>query len=1234
MLTRNALLVAVLCSVFSLCPLLYGQANGSFSGTVHDKTGSVIAGAAVKITSRGTGLTRDAKTDGTGYYLVPLLPVGFYTIRVESQGFQTTEQRDLRLQVDEHLEIDFSLNPASVSSTVEVNATEVAVETTNSTLGQVITEQQVADLPLNGRDFVQLATLTPGITQETSTQSFFNGGPSSEVSARGTFSLSAGGSRASSTDWSLDGNDNNELTAGGIAILPSIDAIQEFKVLTYTYSAEYGTRAGPAVLVTTKSGSNQFHGSLFEFFRNTSLDAKSYFSPIKEKFNLNQFGGAVGGPIQKDKTFFFVDYQAKRQRHGIPFLGLVPTQDMITKGDFSKDAFGNPVDPKANPLINPYDPWSASNPATPFQCFVSNGLPVTPNPDGSQTVGPGTTPCRLIPSGLINTVAQNVLKLYPVSNASNATVGYNYTNVPTRKLNEGEFDIRLDHNFSSKDSLFARFSYDQASSFVPGGSPGFAEQGAFSSTQDITNHGRNAVISETHIFSDRNINQVTVGFNRIFNHILSFGDRTCEAQKLGILGADLNSLCGAQPAGIVNQSSKDCISCSMTSIQVLTGYWSLGDRGFAPFQGGTNVYTFSDSFAMIRGKHAIKVGFGFRANQLNARNNVFQDGFFLVGNGGTFTGAGGLYPGDGAADLLLGQVGGAIHDQTYLGATTGRRWKMFRPYVQDDWRVTPDLTLNLGFAWSLVTPISEARNRQANFIFAGGGALNGKYLVAGPPVPGCTTCVRSDPQVGIQFDKTALEPRIGLAWKVLGSQNTAFRAGYAIFHDGSWNQGAQGLWMNPPYLAESDNFNYFPASQFSAGIPCPAFNTTNPCGVARAFLPFLPPFSSFNPDTFQGTRQWQNTNFKQGRVQQFNFNLERQLPGQVVLTAGYAGSRSHHILISGLNLNLNSPSACNGGANGYFLGCGPGGAPFAVPYASAFTFVGNFNDAGNATYNSFLLKAETKSARHGLYALVGYTYSHTYDSGMADNLGTTPGAQYWPLPGTQKADWALSQINLNHQFTASVIYDLPFGKGKAFGGGWSGPVNAVFGNWQVTVIERITSGFPLFVVDSNNGPFSGSGVNFQWNGSSLNRPNQVSDPMKAGIVPANPNPACQVLQSQGGLAADRTHTISSWFNPCAFASVNASTSTVGELGNANRAPVNGPDFVNTDFSLIKNFKLTERMGLNFRAEFFNLFNHAQFGLLGNSLTFMQDINAPSTFAKVDETVHDPRVIQFALRLTF
>src|SRR5580700_827675 len=345
-------------------PLLFGQATGSISGTVTDITGSAVPNAKVTVTAPATGASRSSSTNDSGEYTVPLLGVANYNVQVELQGFQTAKANDIRLQVDEHRELDFKLNPASVQSSVEVNASAVQIQTADATLGQVITTQQVADLPLNGRDFVQLATLTPGVAQETNPNSFFNGGPSSEASARGSYSLSVGGSRANSTDWLLDGNDNNELTSGAISILSSIDSIQEFKVLTYNYSAEWGTRGGPTVLVTTKSGSNQFHGSVFEFLRNTDLDARSYFAASTEKFNLNQFGGSVGGPIKRDKTFFFADYQAKMQRHGIPFTGLVPSVAM-RNGDFTDNAFGNP---RQGLLVNPYVNGAPDNH---FQCDSS-----------------------------------------------------------------------------------------------------------------------------------------------------------------------------------------------------------------------------------------------------------------------------------------------------------------------------------------------------------------------------------------------------------------------------------------------------------------------------------------------------------------------------------------------------------------------------------------------------------------------------------------------------------------------------------------------------------------------------------------------------------------------------------------------------------------------------------------------------------------------------------------------
>ena len=818
-----------------------------------------------------------------------------------------------------------------------------------------------------------------------------------------------------------------------------------------------------------------------------------------------------------------------------------------------------------------------------------------------------------------------MIALYPTPNAIGST-GFNYADQLTRKLNEGTWDVRLDHNFSSADSIFARFSYDQATNFIPGGSPTWSEATAFGSNQFINNHGRNLALSETHVFSPNTINQFNAGFSRIFNHILSFGTGTCEASIIGIPGANLGSKCDpftGYPAGL-NQASNDCVGCGMTSFS-MSSYFSVGDRGYAPYQGGTNVYSVSDTLDVIRGKHEIRFGVVYRANEMNVRNNASQDG--LVSESGAFTG-------DDVADVLVGEIGVfAAHDQTFLGATVGRRWKLVRPFVQDNWRVTNNLTVNLGLAWAGVTPETEVQNRQANFDVP---SLTW-FVPKGSP-GGCSpvilpfACTVSDGRLGIQFDKTAFEPRIGLAWKPMGSQSTAVRLGYAIFHDSAWNQGGQGLWQNPPYYAEVDppTFSYVygnPVGSLSDGFLLNAAQAPSTLAVPGGFIYNAP----VNPDNYTGTLQSMNRNFKQGIVQQFNLNVERQLPGNIVLTAGYAGSRSAHILVSQVNENIGSPLACPGTGftvAGYTLGCGRNliipqdswlGAPFQV--------VDSNNSVGAARYDSLQIKAETKSTRHGIYALLGYTYARNFDSGLTDGLGTNAGAIFWPLPGTQKLDWGLSQLNLNNTFTASVLYDLPFGKGKHFGSNWNSATNGILGNWEINLIERAQSGFPLFVVDSaNTGPTFGgapapgnTGQYLNYDFLSLNRPVLVGDPNRGGNEDGQTDCPTQV------------HTIQNWLNPCAFAHAIG-----GEIGTAPRAPAYGPRFVNTDFSIIKDFPLPfrEAMKLQFRAEFFNLFNHPQFFIGGLTGVGLQDINSPSTFGVLNQQVNNPRLIQFALRLNF
>jgi len=1172
----------LLCGVFVLTLALassaWGQATGSFSGTVTDKSGSVISGASVTATSQGTGISRTAKTDDAGHYLIPLMPVAIYTLRVEFQGFQPAERKDLRLQVDEQRELDFALAPASVTTSVEVLATEVAVETTNPTLGQVITAQQVAQLPLNGRDFVQLATLTPGATAESNPNSFFTGGADSEVAARGSFSLSVGGSRPNSTDWILDGVDNNELTAGGIGTFSSIDDIEEFKVLTYNYSAQYGTRAGPTVLVTTKSGTNDFHGSLFEFLRNTALDAKSFFATSAEKFNLNQFGGSIGGPIRKGKTFFFVDGEQKDQLHGITFTGLVPSGAMHTSAaqpyaDFSHDPFGAVVSPTS--ITNPYTG------GTPFQCTGSaSGPPTAVNSNGSQV--PGVN-CAKIPAALVNPLGAALVNLYPSPNANNAAAGYNFVSEPVRKLDETKFDIRMDHTLTANDNLFARFSYDDAVSYVPGGfAGGFAEASAFGSNQGIINHARNIAIGETHVFSPTTVNQASFGYNRIFDYITSQGTGTCSSANLagiGIPGANLG--CTGTPGS--EKCTPGAYSCGLVSVLLVGGFWSLGDRGYTPFQGGTNVFSFGDSLDLNRGKHDLHVGIDLRANQMNVGTEAFQDGFWIPL---------GFFSGNPEADLTLGYVNISEHDQTFNGPVTGRRWKIIRPFVQDDWRLTKDLTLNIGLAYDMSTPITEVGGRQADYIpptiATGSFASTGELLVSNQNGIGSSA--------GVHMDWTALEPRIGAAYKLLGSDKTVLRGGFSIYHDSAWSQGAQGLWQNPPFFAEGDIFQFggCPAATPSGNTPA--------CGAGGTVSSISSGFPIFNtPPTlssFTGTYFYQPQDFRRGRVLQYNGNVERQLPGNIVLTVGYAGSHGTHILVGGNAIDTNGPSGCVAGGT-YTLGCAAGGAPFVSPYTPPnFNAILEFGDLGKTTYNSLQIKAETKSARHGLYALIAYTYSNTYDNGLSDGLGSELSAPYFPLPNWQKLDWAPSQIDLKHNFTASVIYDLPFGRGKMYGNDWNNLTESLLGGWQVTLIEKISSGFAFPLIDNNN--TSGVSFNTGGNGNAFERPDQV----------AGCNPYANQTELQ-------------YINKACF-----TQPAPGHLGNANRVPVFGPDFVNTDFSVIKQFKLPwENMGLNFRAEFFNLFNHAQFGLPIND-------SSAAGFGAVNSTVNNPRLVQFGLKLTF
>jgi Carboxypeptidase regulatory-like domain len=734
-LTYLATSVLFACSIL-LPGLAKAQATGSITGTVSDPVGSIVAGATVTITNVNTNESRVVMANNDGRFTANLLPIGNYKIQVTATSFQNAIRNGILLENQATPEINFTLQPGSVNSTISVEANSVAVETTDSSLSQVVHSQQVSDMPLNGRNFVELATLAPGTSAGNQPNDFFAGGGGSETSIRGSFSLSVGGSRENRTDWLYDGVDNNELTSGGIGIVPSIDALQEFNVLTYNYSVQYGTRAGPTVLLTSKSGTNRFHGTVFDFLRNTDLNASSYFSPVNPEYIRNQFGGSVGGPIRKDKTFFFFDYQGTRSIQGIPSLTQVPTM-LERQGNFTESFPGFPEVPIYDPKTTTIDPVTGFASRTQFQG-------------------------NMIPQPRINAIAQKMLNYFPAPNVT-GVLSANYVDVPNQIYRDNDFDVRVDNVFSAKDRAFVRFSRDQATVYLPSGLPGFgAQPGGYASNQTLADRGRNLAISETHIFSSNVINQLTVGYNRIFDHITSFGDGTDWSSQLGIPNANLGTY----------------LSSGLLNTQFNEGYWGLGDRGFSPIQDGTNVYQYSDDFEWVRGSHSFSIGMGTRFMQLNEMGNAFPmgemgfDNFFTAGfANGAFNAA----SGNPVASFLLGIPGSGEHDVSFSGDVSGRRWKEFRPYVQDSWKLKQNLTVQLGLAWNYTTPVVESQNRLSNFDFP-----TGQLLIAG---------VNSSKSAGIQQYYSGFEPRIGVNYSPFSSKN-AIRAGYAILHDAGWNLGA------------------------------------------------------------------------------------------------------------------------------------------------------------------------------------------------------------------------------------------------------------------------------------------------------------------------------------------------------------------------------------------------------------------------------------------------------------
>lgn len=822
------------CKFVVICaflPLLWGQKDtGSIVGTVTDPSGAVAPGASVKIKNTLTGINFNTVTNESGRYAAPALRVGDYEVAVEAAGFKKAVQSGIALLVNQTMVVDFTLEVGQITEITEVKASASMLQTQNVVLGDVITEKQVEELPLNGRNFVQLLTLTPGVTPGASSS------PQTQpilTSARGTTAVQINGQNDLATNFLLDGIDNNETTIGGIIIFPPVDAIQEFKVQTAASSSDFGRNGGGQVNVTLKSGTNAFHGNLFEFLRNDRLDAKNFFdlpAAAKPPLRLNQFGLTAGGPIRKDRTFFFGDYQGSRVRQGQTLTLTVPTPG-LRNGDFSE------LD---RPIFDPdsYDP--ATNTRQPF-------------------------PNAKIPAARFSRPAVNLTQIqYALPNRPG--IGNNFTFTPRRPSGSDSFDTKIDHQFARNNYFFARYSWTDfrvgetffAATVLPNQLFGNKEP----LDTDPTNYrNQSLAISDTHTFRPSLLNEFRFGFTRM--------NELSPNRLAGIKAAELAGIRGVNNPNIAFTDGLPQIGIS--------GFSTIGEVTFLPFISRINTFQYIDNLIQVKGRHTLKYGIDVRRRQFNFYQPPAQRGSFSFTGVFTNNPAAPAGSGSGYADFLLG-LPQSSSQEAKTNSFTGQRSTEWSSYVADTWSLTPRLTMDIGFRYELTTPRTEVADRQANFDPSVPG---GAFRVASPDAP-CGRALRCT-------DTRGLAPRLGVAYR-LDSQ-TVVRAAYGIFYDMTGYNGYQGtifsLFQNPPFTVGQNVINSAtdPRNRFEDGFPpLPVV----PVVKGLVYPDAVPGF------TFSG--RLQEYNLRMTYVQNWHFTLEREWKRNVLFGASYVGSKGTRLL--------------------------------------------------------------------------------------------------------------------------------------------------------------------------------------------------------------------------------------------------------------------------------------------------------------------------------------------------
>jgi hypothetical protein len=1148
--------------IHTVSPGLQADVTGSIQGTVTDSSAGVLQNVEVTATNLETNSHDKSRSDASGQYHLLALPVGRYKVEASSPGFQSFLVTGIELTVNEQRRVDITLSVGNVQEQIQVNAAALQVETTSSQLGSVIESKQMTELPLNGRSYIDLLGLQAGVAPVTSGM-VTSRAVSGELAAG---NVSVNGQRETSNAFLVNGGDVSNGRTMGTAIIPNIDSVAEFRLITNSFDAEYGRFSGAIMNAITKSGTNGFHGAGFEFLRNDDLDARNFFDPARGAFKRNQFGYAVGGPILKNKLFWFTDYQGTREVLGISTGNLQVPSVAQRSGDFSAQPNAFMVGGQPATVTGPY--W-AQTLSSRLGYAVANGEPY--GFAGCTSTSNCVFPNNIIPANAFAGTTAPLLKYIPMPNSGTNTLTTSGQNQTTRDDKAGQ---RIDVPGNQKSgSWFIYYMFDDSTVISPlssGSTPGFPT-GTFDRAQQ-------AVLSNIHIFGPTAVNEARVSYTR--NAIETNGAVNGNGVTLSSLGFLENSGLGIFPV-------RDSVP--------RLNFTNFGTGPAGVSSQPANTWALSEAFSKTSGKHSLKFGANWSYLQVNDRNAPGSATF-------TFNGS---ETGSDIADFLLGAPSQYV--QSGVQALDSRT-RYAGVFAQDQWRVTQNLTLNYGLRWEASMPWYDTQNRIETLI-PGEQSIQFPTAPVGWVVPGDPHVPRTlaptdykefGPRVGLAYSPGASE---GLLGKILGGPGkTSIRASFGIFYTAIQDETLFDIVADAPY-------GQFWVSSAPPVMQTPFLTRSDGSSQGGNHFPFTFPtpgqsasldYSQFLPIGGSPGYWYQN---RQPYAEHYNFTLQRSLGSQTVLTLAYVGTEGHRLLTQ-VEANPGNAALClslrGSGVAAGTVQCGPNGENTTYtlpngtkvngtrgPFGNNFTSDSYQINAGNSAYNSAQITVQKRAGDFSFLAAYSYSKSMDNSSGY-ENVGS--GITRAQTNFTNyRLSRSLSAFDIPSNFVISYTYAVPLDR-------WSHALpRRLTQGWSIAGITRFASGFPVTISESGDRSLVGS--------TGTDEPNFIGP-----LVIQNPR-----LGGTGGP--------NQYFSGAAF-----TAGPLGGFGNSSNRFFNGPGFANWDMSLHKNTTLREGIVLQFRAEFFNVFNHTQFMNPNGNFT-------SSLFGHIT-SARDPRIGQMSLKLLF